>query len=230
MIKIFIDGPTLEQVQQLQADPSVSGFTTNPTLMRKLGVTDYEKYGREILTAAKGLHVSLEVFAEDSDEIVRQARLITSWAPNAWVKVPVTNSRGAQMDETIAACMLHGVRVNITAVLSFGQIMRLSQQFRDMPDRCIVSVFAGRIADTSQDPRCTVGFATRLLGSTPVLWASTREICNVVDAERCRCQIITMSYDMYCKMQKMRDTDLDALSLETVQMFNHDARAAGYKL
>jgi transaldolase len=224
MIKIFMDGPRTSQVKESRH--LVQGFTTNPTLMRQQGAKDYEFYAKRILEDAEGLPVSLEVFADDYYNMVRQGLKISSWSPNVWVKVPICNTGGEIMTSTIGHLLREGVSVNVTAVMSKRHIAHL-EQFAS--DRLIVSVFAGRIADTGRDPVPLIQDYLSIL-KVPVLWASTRQILDVVHAERAGCKIITMPFDMIQKMLKLKDRDLDDYSIETSQMFYNDASQAGYQL
>lgn len=228
-MRVFMDGPSLADVANNWH--RVDGFTTNPSLVRKLGINNYEAFCREILHAAMGKPVSIEVLADDTNEMIRQGLKINEWAEGggeAWIKIPVTNTSAAHTEGVIGALISEGCRVNITAVLTMRQIMRLADLYRDRPHRVIVSVFAGRIADTGRDPFPMMQTASTILGSTPVLWASTREIYNHAQACASGCSIITMPLEMIDKMSRMHGQSLAQLSLETVAMFHRDGQQAGY--
>jgi transaldolase len=223
MIKIFMDGAQQEQVRKADRNV-VQGFTTNPTLMRQRGVKDYESYARAMLTNAEGLPVSLEVFADDHEGMIRQGLRIASWGKNAWVKIPICNTQGELTIPVISALLQRGVFVNVTAVMSKNHIADLAQY---TSDHLVISVFAGRIADTGRDAAGMIHDYVIIL-NVPVLWASPRQILDVLYADEAGCQIITMPPEMIDKMQKLQNKDLDEYSIETSRMFYNDARAAGY--
>ncbi|NVB83272.1 MAG: transaldolase [Kofleriaceae bacterium] len=230
-IKIFADGAVLEDVPRLRSLGTISGFTTNPTLMAKAGVTDYEVFSKRFLDAAHGLPVSLEVFADDVPSMVRQARKLASWGDNVYVKIPVTNTARLSTRDAIVELAKDGIRLNVTAVLTRQQVDELVPLFaRGVP--AIVSVFAGRIADAGVDPVPTIREAVahpQRLPDVEILWASCREIFNVVRAAEAGCHIITVPNDMLKKLD-MFGRDLGDISLDTVKMFFDDARSSGFEL
>ena len=229
-IKIYADGADLETIERLAEDDLISGFTTNPSLARAAGVTDYRRFASDVLVVADGKPVSLEVFADDPDGIRNQARILSGFGDNAVIKVPVTNTRGDSMSEVVADLSSEGITVNVTAVFTRRQLGEIMDARRD--DRyMIISVFAGRVADTGIDPRGHLsGFAAAtVLTAIDLLWASPRQIHDVVAAERAGCDIITLTPDLLGKLPLI-GKDLDEYSLETVRMFYEDAQAAGYHL
>ncbi len=230
-IKIFADGADLEQMLALAQDPRVGGFTTNPTLMRQAGVGDYEAFARKVLDQIDDRPISFEVFADDGEEFERQARRIAGWGPNVVVKIPVTTTRGEPSDATLRRLSGEGIALNVTAVMTPAQVRRVAPALTESPG-AIVSVFAGRIADTGRDPLPVMREALAALETHPqieLLWASPREVLNVVQAASIGCHIITVTPDLYKKIDGF-GKDLDQFSLETVQMFHRDAHAAGYDL
>ena len=230
-IKIFADGAVLEDVPKLLAGGRLAGFTTNPTLMAKAGVKDYERFARRFLDAAKGLPVSLEVFADDVPNMIRQARILASWGDNVFVKIPVTNTAGQSTAEAIKPLAHDGVKLNVTAVFTRRQIDELVPLF-DVRTPAIISIFAGRIADAGVDPQPTVRYAVdraRERPSIEILWASCREIFSVVLAAQAGCHIITVPNDMLGKLNGL-GRDLDEVSLDTVKMFYTDAKSSGFQL
>jgi transaldolase len=209
----------------------VKGFTTNPTLMRKAGITDYAGFAREALAAIPDLPICFEVFADEFPAMERQARLIGSWGANVFVKIPITNTRGESSLPLIQRLADAGVQLNVTAILTLDQVAGVAKVLcRDLP--AIVSVFAGRIADTGRDPQATIRRSVALLAGLPkasLLWASTRELLNIFEAQACGCHIITVTTDILKKLS-MEGMALDELSLDTVRMFHRDACAAGFTL
>jgi transaldolase len=230
-VKIFADGADLETMISLAKDPLIAGFTTNPTLMRKAGVSAYEPFARKILESVTDVPVSFEVFADDADEMLRQARIIASWADNVHVKIPVTNTAGVSSESVIRELSRDGVRVNITAVMTLAQVQAVAAATAGGAGH-IVSVFAGRIADTGRDPipvmRDALAITSHHLG-LELLWASPREALNVRQADDLGVDIITLTPDLLAKTRAF-GKDLAEFSLETVQMFHRDAAAAGYVL
>jgi transaldolase len=229
-VKIFADGADVEGIRAMAADPVVKGFTTNPTLMRKAGIENYEHFAREVLTVIDGKPISFEVFSDDFDEMAEQALKIASWATNVFVKIPVTNSVGQPSDELLRRLSGDGVHVNVTALMTTAQVDRVIHALEGGAPGC-VSVFAGRIADTGVDPLPIMIESLELLSSTPheLIWASPREVLNVVQADQIGCDIITVTNDLIAKLGVL-GRDLDQFSLETVQMFRRDAEAAGFSL
>jgi transaldolase len=230
-IKIFADGADLAAIRALYANPVIKGFTTNPTLMRKAGVTDYEAFGREVLAAVPDRPVSLEVFADDHCEMIAQGRTIASWGGNVNVKIPVTNTKGEFSGPVIRELAGRGVMLNVTAVMTADQVRAIAACLNpDVP--AIVSVFAGRVADTGRDPiphmmEC-VG-ALKALPKAELLWASPREFLNIFQADKIGCHIITVTSDLLAKLSLV-GKDLNEYSLETVKMFYQDASSAGFSI
>ncbi len=230
-VKIFADGADLDGILTMAANPLIRGFTTNPTLMRKAGVDDYEAFARRVLAAVPDQPVSLEVFADDFPEMLRQARVIASWGPNVNVKIPVTNTRREFSGPVIRQLSHEGIALNVTAVLTANQVRRVAECLAPGTP-AIVSVFAGRIADTGVDPVPIMRAAREALAERPkaeLLWASPRELLNVFQADEVGCQIITATNDILAKLALV-GKDLDDYSLETVAMFRRDALGAGYEI
>jgi len=230
-VKIFADGADLEAILELAAQPGIAGFTTNPTLMRKSGVTDYEGFARKLLERITDRPVSFEVFADEHAQMIRQARLIASWGSNVYVKIPVTDTRGAGTAAVVRELAASGVHVNVTALMTVGQVEAASAALAGGPP-AIVSMFAGRIADTGRDPIPLMRAALAVLAQYPqlkLLWASPREILNVRQADDIGVHIITVTTDLLTKLD-LFGRDLEDFSLETVRMFHHDAATAGYLL
>jgi transaldolase len=230
-VKIYADGADLESIIALAEDPRISGFTTNPTLMRKAGVDNYESFARKVLETVTEHPISFEVFADEPAEMVRQARLIASWGPNVYVKIPVTNTQRVSSEPVIRELSADGVHLNVTALMTTAQVEMVRDASAGGPGH-VVSVFAGRIADTGRDPIPLMAEALETLKPQPeleLLWASPREVLNIRQAEQVGVHIITVTPDLLAKMKSF-DKDLDQFSLETVQMFHDDAAAAGYAL
>jgi transaldolase len=230
-ISIYADGADVREMAAARQSGLVSGFTTNPTLMRKSGVSDYEAFAREALESVAGLPISFEVLSDDFAEMERQARRIASWGETVFVKIPVTNTRGESSVGLIRRLSAEGVRLNVTAVLTLEQVRSVVEALHGDVD-AIVSVFAGRIADTGRDPVPLMREAAALVSVRPkarLLWASPRELLNIFQAEECGCHIITVTSDLLKKVA-MVGRPLEQLSLETVRMFFEDAAAAGYRL
>ena len=230
-VKIFADGADFDAIVKLSANPLIKGFTTNPTLARKAGITDYETFGRKVLAAVPSHPVSLEVFADEFDEMEGQARSIATWGPNVNVKIPVTNTRGEFAGELIRKLSADGVAVNVTAIMTLDQVRDVTACLAPATP-AIVSVFAGRIADTGVDPVPLMAEAVSVLKSRPkaeLIWASPRELLNVFHADSVGCHIITVTNDILAKLE-MVGKDLKAYSLETVEMFRRDALAAGFSI
>lgn len=230
-IKLFADGADIAGIMEMHANPRIKGFTTNPTLMRKAGLTDYEAFARDLLARVTDRPVSLEVFADDLPEMERQARRIASWGGNVNVKIPVTTTSGESCAPIIARLAGEGVVLNITAIMTLDQVRTVGAAL-DAATRAIVSVFAGRVADTGVDPVPHMTEALKILADRPkaeLLWASPRELLNVFQADAIGCHIITATNDILKKLALV-GKDLDAYSRETVQMFRTDALAAGYTI
>lgn len=223
-IKMFADGANLREISEMKSNPLVRGFTTNPTLMRAAGVLDFMSFAKEAIKIVQPLPISLEVFADDQNGMINQAKKLQSLGKNVYVKIPVTNSKGDSTAEVIRLLSKDGIQLNITAVFSLNQIQSVLDNV-SKKTRCIISVFAGRIADTGIDPVPLLRAARKLIPhnqSTELLWASPREILNLVQAEECGCDIITMTPDLWKKMNLL-GKDLEQFSLETVKMFSRDA-------
>jgi transaldolase len=228
-IKIFADGADIAGIRKLYSNPLVKGFTTNPTLMRKAGITDYEAFSRDVLAAVPDRPVSLEVFADDFDEMIAQGRMIASWGKNANVKIPVTNTAGAASDRVIRTLAEAGVVLNITAIMTIAQVRAVAACLNPAVP-AIISVFAGRVADTGCDPiphmiECREALAH--LPKAELLWASPRELLNIFQADAMGCHIITVTNDVLAKLSLV-GKDLTDYSLDTVKMFRADAVSAGY--
>jgi transaldolase len=231
-IKIFGDGADKAAIIELSQSPVIKGFTTNPTLMRKAGVTDYGIFAREVLAAVPDKPFSFEVFADEFDDMERQAHIIAGWGPNVYVKIPITNTRRESSANLVRRLAVAGIQLNVTAVLTLPQVQEIAGALRpDIP--AIVSVFAGRIADTGVDPVPIMKQAKAILAPFPdceLLWASPREPLNILHAEEIGADIITVTPDILKKAAMMFGRDLGDLSLDTVKMFYEDGRAAGYVL
>ncbi|HXW24276.1 MAG TPA: transaldolase [Xanthobacteraceae bacterium] len=230
-VKIFADGADLDVIGRYAQDPAIRGFTTNPTLMRKAGVTDYEAFARAALALIGARPISFEVFSDEFDEMERQARRIAAWGDNVYVKIPVTNTKREPADGLIRRLAQAGVRVNVTAVMTQAQVERVAACLAGGAPS-VISVFAGRIADAGVDPvpivRAAVA-AVRAQPSIEIIWASPRELFNLIQADRAGCHIITMTPDLLAKLPLI-GRDLDDFSLDTVKMFHADGAAAGYRL
>ncbi|MCP2727775.1 transaldolase [Limnofasciculus baicalensis] len=230
-IKLFADGANLDDMLAAYYGGIVQGFTTNPTLMRKAGITDYEAFAREVLTMICDRPISFEVFADDFETMYRQAHKINSWGENVYVKIPITNTKGESAVALVKRLVGDGIKLNVTAILTLDQVQAVNNVLSPYVP-AIVSVFAGRIADTGSDPVPIMAQAAQMLkaeSQAELLWASPREVLNVYQAEICGCDIITATGDILKKLS-MRDKDLSELSRETVQMFYDDACKAGFKI
>jgi len=229
--KIYADGADLEQMLELAAKPYVRGFTTNPTLMRRAGVTDYVRFAHRVLEEITDRPISFEVFADEFDEIHAQALEIAGWAPNVYVKVPVTTTRGESTTEVIRALTTSGVQVNVTGILTLPQVETVTGALEGGAPS-IISVFAGRIADTGRDPIPIMVEALRIMAAAPtaeLIWASPREVLNIVQADQIGCHIVTVTQDLLAKVHLLGKA-LDEYSLETVTTFYTDAQESGYTL
>jgi transaldolase len=230
-VKIFADGADLDAILALAADKRIAGFTTNPTLMWKAGLTDYEEFARRLLERITAHPISFEVFADDAAEMRRQALMISSWGENVYVKIPVTTTYGESMAPLVRELCESGVKVNITALFTTAQVELITGAVRDGA-ASYLSVFAGRIADAGIDPVPIMARAVNIAADAPraeLIWASPREILNVVQADQVGCHIITITHELLPKLNSL-GKDLDQFSLETVRMFHRDAVAAGFKL
>ena len=230
-IKIFADGADAGGIVRLARDPVIKGFTTNPTLMRAAGVADYELFARGVLPCLRGRPISFEVFADDFDGMERQARTISTWGEPVYVKVPITNTRGESSEGVLRRLAANGVKLNVTALLTLDQVRTATACLAGGPP-CFISVFAGRVADTGLDPVPLMREAVEIVSPHPnveLIWASPREVLNIVQADSIGCHVITVTHDMLRKLPLV-GRDLGELSLETVRMFHRDAQAAGFVL
>jgi transaldolase len=230
-IDLYADGADIRDMIAARDGGLVKGFTTNPTLMRKSGITDYESFARDALKAVSGMPISFEVFADEFDEMERQAKLITTWGDGVFVKIPITNTRGHSSIDLIRRLSAAGIKLNITAILTLDQV-RCVVDAVDAKVPAVVSVFAGRIADTGRDPVPLMTEAAAMVQKKPkaqLLWASPRELLNIFQADACGCHIITVTSDILKKLA-MVGKPLEDLSLDTVKMFYTDAAAAGFRL
>jgi len=231
VIKLFADGADKAGMLEMYQNPRIDGFTTNPTLMRKAGISNYETFAKEILKAIPDKPLSFEVFADDLNEMERQALEIKTWGSNVYVKIPVMNTQRVSTGPVIQRLTQAGVQLNITAILTLEQVHEVADALRGGAS-AFVSVFAGRIADTGRDPIPLMQSALEILRpntAAELLWASPREVLNVYQAEAIGCHIITATNDLLKKLS-LKDKDLTDYSQETVQMFYSDAQTAGYKL
>lgn len=231
-IKIFADGADREGMFRLYRDPLIQGLTTNPTLMRKAGIGDYEQFAREILQVIRTKPISFEVFSDDFGDMHRQALKISQWQENVYVKIPITNTKGESSLPLIAKLAGAGVRVNVTAILTLEQVEGVARHLQaEVP--AVVSVFAGRAADTGCDPVPLMKRSLEILRPLPraeLLWASVREVLNIFQAAECGAHIVTVTHDILAKAQKLAGMNLAEMSLDTVKMFHNDAREAGFTL
>jgi len=231
-VKIFADGADFQGIAELAGQPYIDGVTTNPTLMRKAGLTDYESFARAVLNEVKVKPISFEVFSDDFSEMRRQALKMHQWQENIYVKIPITNTSGESSIPLIAQLAREGVKLNITAVLTPRQVKAVAAAL-DPIVPAIVSVLAGRIADTGVDPLPIMTKSVKIVSDLPkaeLLWASVREVLNVFQAAACHCHIVTVPHDILKKFGELAGKDLDELSLDTVRMFHRDAAAAGFTL
>ena len=230
-IKLFADGADKAGILEMYQNPRIAGFTTNPTLMRKAGITDYVAFAKDLLREIPDKPISFEVFADEFDEMERQALEIAGWGKNVYVKIPVMNTKRQASYDLVQKLSQAGVQLNITAMMTLEQVNKVAESVKGGAS-CFVSVFAGRVADTGIDPVPMMQEALGLLKNAPnaeLLWASPREVLNVYQAEAIGCHIITATNDILKKLE-LNGKDLDAYSQETVQMFFNDAQAAGFQL
>lgn len=230
-VKIFADGADKASILELARNPLIQGFTTNPTLMRKAGVKDYECFCRELATAIPDRPFSFEVFSDEFDEMERQALRIAEWGENIYVKIPITNTRRESSAPLIGRLSRRGVKVNVTAMMTLDQVDTVLPHLQDSPS-AYLSIFAGRVADAGCDPLPLMCAALQRLRAHPqieLIWASPRELFNIVQADTLGCHIITVTHDILKKLPTL-GKDLEEFSLDTVKMFHEDAVAAGYML
>jgi transaldolase len=231
-IKIFADGADKQGMLQLNVNPLIKGMTTNPTLMRKAGLTDFEAFAKDILQSITAKPISFEVFSDEFPEMRRQALKINGWAKNIYVKIPITNTRGESSLSLVRDLACEGVKLNVTAILTLEQVAGVAKALNPKVP-AIVSVFAGRIADTGVDPMSHMREAKKKLTGLPqaeLLWASVREVLNIFQAQECGCEIVTVPHDILAKAMKLVGIGLKEMSLDTVKMFAADAKAAGFSL
>jgi transaldolase len=230
-VKIFADGAERDSILRLARNPLIKGFTTNPTLLRKAGVTDYAAFARELVATIPDRPISFEVFSDDFDEMERQAHQIAAWGTNVFVKVPVTNTRGESAGPLVRRLARAGIHLNVTALLTLDQVRDVAESLAAGP-ASFVSLFAGRLADTGRDPVPVVAAAVEMLRPYPTLeliWASPRELLNIFQADQVGCHVITVTHDVLAKLGLV-GKDPHEYSLETVKMFHDDAQKAGYEL
>jgi transaldolase len=230
-IKLFADGADISGMQEMNEKPYIKGLTTNPTLMKKVGISNYKSFASEVLKFVTSKPISFEVFSDEFREMERQALEIASWGSNVYVKIPVTNTKGESAAELVQKLTNKGVQVNVTALMTLEQVSEISQVLsKDVPS--YVSVFAGRIADTGRDPVPYITESVSILREIPkceLIWASPRELLNVFQADRAGCHVITATNDILTKL-KLIDYPLQDYSLDTVKMFYNDSLAAGFQL
>jgi transaldolase len=230
-VQIFADGADREGMLGLYCNPLIKGFTTNPTLMRGAGVKDYKSFAREVLTLIPDKPISFEVFADDFPNMERQAMEIASWGHNVYVKIPITNTRSQSSNELVRRLAHAGVKLNVTAIMTLAQVRDIAPCLARSPSS-YVSVFAGRIADTGRDPMPHMAAAVSLLSAYPnlqLIWASPRELLNILQADQVGCHIITVTHDLLKKLELVGKS-LEEYSLDTVKMFHGDASKAGFSL
>src|SRR6516165_8150443 len=228
--KIFADGADKRGILDLYRNPLIQGFTTNPTLMRQAGIADYEAFARDILAEVPDRSFSLEVFSDEFEEMGRQARKLAALGPNVYVKIPITNTRGESAAPLVRQLTAENIKLNVTALLTLNQVCAMVDALEGSPS-AYISVFAGRVADAGVDPVPLMKEALALMHSQPrleLIWASPREIFNLVQADRIGCHIITITHDLLKKLPSL-GKDLAEFSLDTVKMFHRDAQAAGYR-
>jgi len=230
-VQLFADGADKASMLEMYSKTHIKGLTTNPTLMKKAGILDYEKFSKDILKTITDKSLSLEVFSDDIVEMRRQALEIATWAENVYVKIPISNTKNESTLDLVNELSDKGVKLNITAIMTMKQVEGVVNALnKDVP--AFISIFAGRIADTGRDPMPLVKDAVNLAKEKPmseILWASTREVYNIFQAEQCGCQIVTVPNSILNKLKNV-GYDLDQYSLDTVKMFYNDAQEAGYKL
>ena len=230
-VKIFADGAEKAGMLEMYAKPYIKGFTTNPTLMHKVGLTDYRAFARDIVAVIPDRPISFEVFSDEFEEMERQAREIATWGDNVYVKIPVTNTRREPAYNLVRRLANDGVKLNITAIMTIDQVRNVVDAVKDGAPSC-VSVFAGRIADTGRDPVPIMSECVDILKAAPqseLIWASPRELLNIIQADAIGCHIITVTNDILKKLPLI-GKDLGDYSLDTVRMFYDDGRKAGFTL
>ena len=231
-VKLFADGADKAGTLALYANPLIHGLTTNPTLLKKAGIKDFEAFARDLLQSVTAKPISLEVFADDFPTMRRQALKMSAWQQNVFVKIPITNTHNESSLPLIRELSLEGVQLNVTAILTLDQVRGVAQALNPLV-ASVVSVFAGRIADTGRDPQPIMKDSLEILRQQPkaeLLWASVREVLNIFHADACGCHIVTVPHDILNKALKLVGMDLGELSLDTVKMFANDAASAGYSV
>lgn len=230
-VKIFADGADLQEMIGMSEKSFISGLTTNPTLMRKAGVLDYRKFARDVLTEIQSKPISFEVFSDDLTEMKNQALEIASWGENVYVKIPISNTLGLSTSDVVYELTTAGVKVNVTAIMTPSQVEEIAASLNPkIPS--YISVFAGRIADTGRDPVPTLKSSLKILQSNPsaeLIWASPRELLNVIQADQINCHVITATKDILAKLNLL-GYNLEAYSLDTVKMFRNDALASAFSI
>jgi len=229
--KIFADGADMAGILELYRNPYIKGFTTNPTLMRQSGISDYEKFSKEVLEHITDRPISLEVFSDDFEEMERQARKISTWGKNVYVKIPITNTKHQSSLDLVKRLALEGIQLNVTALMTLEQVEATSVALKNHAPSYI-SVFAGRIADTGRDPMPLMKRAVEIMiphNKQELIWASPRELLNIFHADEIGCHVITVTHDILKKLALV-GKDLDEYSLDTVKMFYSDAQKAGFNL
>jgi len=230
-VKLFADGADKDGMLEMYKNPLIAGFTTNPTLMKKAGVKDYAAFAHDILSIINDKPISFEVFSDDFNQMYKQAEIIASWGKNVYVKIPITNTKGEYSYDLVEKLSRKGIKVNVTAILAYEQVEKIVPALKDSPG-AYISIFAGRIADSGRDPLPIMKKCLELLNNYPnieQIWASPRELYNVVQADEIGCHIITATNDILKKLPLL-GKDLLEYSLETVKMFYNDALAAGYQI
>jgi transaldolase len=231
-VKLYADGADEKGMLELNANPLIKGMTTNPSLMRKAGIKDYESFAKQILKSVTSKSISFEVFSNEFPEMKRQALKISSWGKNVYAKIPITNTRGESSLPLVKELAGQGIQLNITAILTLDQVRGVAQALNPKVP-AIVSVFAGRIADTGVDPMPEMRECKKILKDLPqaeLLWASVREVLNIFQSDECGCEIVTVPHDILHKALKTVGIDLPTVSLDTVKTFDVDAKAAGFTL
>jgi len=230
-VNLFADGADLQTMIEMAKKPFIKGLTTNPTLMRKAGINDYKLFAKEVITSIQNKPISFEVFSDEADEMISQGLEIASWGKNVNVKIPITNSAGQSTKSVIKELSAEGVAINVTALLTTDQVKTVVDSV-DESSNVFISVFAGRIADTGRDPIPLMKEALEIMSEKPkakLIWASPRELLNVIQANDIGCHIITATSDILKKLELI-GKDLSEYSLDTVRMFHDDALASGYKI
>jgi transaldolase len=230
-IKLFADGANLQSMIEMASQPHIAGLTTNPTLMNKAGVSNYVQFAREVIKEISDKPISFEVFSDDLDEMRKQAEKISSWGDNVYVKIPISNTQGESTSTLVKHLTDLGIKVNVTAIMTSIQVEKVFESLNPKT-KSYVSLFAGRIADTGRDPIPVIKDCLKILSAnsnSELIWASPRELLNVIQAEEAGCHVITATGDILAKL-KLIGYDLNAYSLDTVKMFYNDAKKAGYNI